>query len=601
MPVYEYQGVHYDISETDPSVAKSKILAHLGKNDTWGGSKPVAGIDRSRFQPQDKLFPGTNDFSQALSDKTTQLGTQLGDVATEHGASPQVGGVIAAIPPTVATMGMMGRDMFTPSGIKGAAEGIRSLGAGALNLGQSAVSGTKKAIDTLRGKPAKEAAETLLGEIKGSTEAAKTNLMQQAMKETAAWDDITKAKTDALHKVQSSKESTDVALEKFPKEMEAERNALKEKWEQDVMEKEMGDNHIPPPPVKPKYRRLDNEIRNSGILSSDELSDILGTGKGEAGLRGWKKAVTQGEKGRSIDHAVTWMVENGWLPKSVLKEADGGAQEARTVIRNAYDKQHAPIHPDDQEEMFKHAHEKNYWEQTFGQQAQEVFNKRIQNTPAFKNVVKLIDDKIAKYAGNKTAIAALEKVKADIMSPNFAGLDVERQAIGSRAYRDALSPELQNTMKDIHGKLTEAMSKYSEDYGKMLEKWGEGKKQIETIEEESKKLGRQEKAQIGRVNASQKAADEAAASTSSKVSQYQYEITKLDAIRDSNEVAPAALGIAKKMLADGNIDAHQYMEITGKIDAVEKLYKQTENYNKAMKWALGTAGAAGVYEIAHHM
>ena len=33
MPVYEYQGQHYDISETDPAKAKEKILAHLGKSE----------------------------------------------------------------------------------------------------------------------------------------------------------------------------------------------------------------------------------------------------------------------------------------------------------------------------------------------------------------------------------------------------------------------------------------------------------------------------------------------------------------------------------------------------------------------------------------
>jgi hypothetical protein len=33
MPVYEYQGQHYDISETDPSKAKEKILSHLGKSE----------------------------------------------------------------------------------------------------------------------------------------------------------------------------------------------------------------------------------------------------------------------------------------------------------------------------------------------------------------------------------------------------------------------------------------------------------------------------------------------------------------------------------------------------------------------------------------
>ena len=34
MPVYEYQGQHYDISETDPSKAKEKILSHLGKSES---------------------------------------------------------------------------------------------------------------------------------------------------------------------------------------------------------------------------------------------------------------------------------------------------------------------------------------------------------------------------------------------------------------------------------------------------------------------------------------------------------------------------------------------------------------------------------------
>ena len=34
MPVYEYQGQHYEMSETDPSKAKEKILSHLGTPET---------------------------------------------------------------------------------------------------------------------------------------------------------------------------------------------------------------------------------------------------------------------------------------------------------------------------------------------------------------------------------------------------------------------------------------------------------------------------------------------------------------------------------------------------------------------------------------
>ena len=32
MPVYEYQGQHYDLSETDPALAKAKIMSHLGES-----------------------------------------------------------------------------------------------------------------------------------------------------------------------------------------------------------------------------------------------------------------------------------------------------------------------------------------------------------------------------------------------------------------------------------------------------------------------------------------------------------------------------------------------------------------------------------------
>ena len=32
MPVYEYQGKHYDIATADPAEAKSKIMSHLGQD-----------------------------------------------------------------------------------------------------------------------------------------------------------------------------------------------------------------------------------------------------------------------------------------------------------------------------------------------------------------------------------------------------------------------------------------------------------------------------------------------------------------------------------------------------------------------------------------
>ena len=45
MPVYEYQGQHYDISETDPSKAKEKILAHLGKSEPKAEPKAQVSVE----------------------------------------------------------------------------------------------------------------------------------------------------------------------------------------------------------------------------------------------------------------------------------------------------------------------------------------------------------------------------------------------------------------------------------------------------------------------------------------------------------------------------------------------------------------------------
>ena len=33
MPIYEYQGQHFDIADTDPAVAKNKILSYLGSQE----------------------------------------------------------------------------------------------------------------------------------------------------------------------------------------------------------------------------------------------------------------------------------------------------------------------------------------------------------------------------------------------------------------------------------------------------------------------------------------------------------------------------------------------------------------------------------------
>ena len=45
MPVYEYQGQHYDISETDPTKAKEKILSHLGQSETKVEPKAQVSVE----------------------------------------------------------------------------------------------------------------------------------------------------------------------------------------------------------------------------------------------------------------------------------------------------------------------------------------------------------------------------------------------------------------------------------------------------------------------------------------------------------------------------------------------------------------------------
>ena len=44
MPIYEYEGVHYDIDTNDHDAARKQILAHLGKSE---GPKQVAEIGRA--------------------------------------------------------------------------------------------------------------------------------------------------------------------------------------------------------------------------------------------------------------------------------------------------------------------------------------------------------------------------------------------------------------------------------------------------------------------------------------------------------------------------------------------------------------------------
>ena len=67
MPVYEYQGQHYDISENDPVKAKEKIIAHLGGTETKVPAEP---------SKEDK-FAGMMDFQKEQQQKMQEFTKEL--------------------------------------------------------------------------------------------------------------------------------------------------------------------------------------------------------------------------------------------------------------------------------------------------------------------------------------------------------------------------------------------------------------------------------------------------------------------------------------------------------------------------------------------
>lgn len=64
MPVYEYEGKHYDLAETDPAAAKAKILAHLGKSSETPAPAP-ASADTGNYQlsPEEQMMSAGNPAS----------------------------------------------------------------------------------------------------------------------------------------------------------------------------------------------------------------------------------------------------------------------------------------------------------------------------------------------------------------------------------------------------------------------------------------------------------------------------------------------------------------------------------------------------------
>lgn len=107
MPVYEYKGQFYDLSETDPAAAKAKIMAHLDTAyenkrasvldflpkgvPAWMQSKPGQGWDDANAAGGDP----TNPFSYLSNEQKTEQGPAMQAVSQGVNRGVQVGAGVA--------------------------------------------------------------------------------------------------------------------------------------------------------------------------------------------------------------------------------------------------------------------------------------------------------------------------------------------------------------------------------------------------------------------------------------------------------------------------------------------------------------------------
>lgn len=82
MPVYEYKGKHYDLSETDASAAKAKIQSYLGESTETKSDKPRTISAAMRRMREPGYAPPVEQYAKSPA----ELGRQYADVAKATGA-----------------------------------------------------------------------------------------------------------------------------------------------------------------------------------------------------------------------------------------------------------------------------------------------------------------------------------------------------------------------------------------------------------------------------------------------------------------------------------------------------------------------------------
>ena len=223
----------------------------------------------------------------------------------------------------------------------------------------------------------------------------------------------------------------------------------------------MAERNIPSPPPKPKLRSLLSELKKSGVVEHSVARDATGTGKLELSREhiglGRKAGSEATGKGLGIDGVARWMMENGWLTRAEFEgSVDGGAQAARDKIAQSIDKENPPVHPEDEGAAFGYRNDRQYWDETYGQEVQGL-TEQTRLPASFGSLVEML--RMLK-----------ERAKGGEGVRGFDAIDVENARTMAEKLQDALvafHPEYADYLKNYSENSTR-LDAFKETMGKHL-------------------------------------------------------------------------------------------------------------------------------------